>query len=266
MTIIKRWRMHLQILEHTNIADDLDYDMSEWADWVNRIEEGHKVEEQSIARREAKRKEKYSHLPEDPNEGEYLAEEYSRVSGLTNSMYGALIVALWSEMEHFFVGISKACYWALEKKETALKAVSDFCNKTLDTAIDQQLLKGSIRQLKNLQGGIQYRIDDIEKSLHQDLQIDLKKITGYEIINAIRILNNSFKHNRGYYKPKHNKPDTNISVALVNKWGIEEKKRIDYSKLPIKELVLASSAFRKIILETVEREIAYRIEGSKSSP
>ncbi len=266
MTRLKRWRIYLQALEHSHISDELGYDMSEWAAWVNRIEEGHKEEEQLLAQREEKRKAKYPDIPEDPNEGEYLAEEYSRIGGLTNAMYGALSVSLWSELESFFGRICRACYWALEKKETALKAVSDFCNKTLDTAIDEQELSSSIKKLKNLQHGIPYKMGDIKDSLKKDLNIDLKEIPNYAIIDAIRILNNSFKHNRGWYKPKENRPDTHINQALLQRWGIEEKKEIDYSKLPIKDLVLGSSAFRKELLGRVERELANRVEGSKVSP
>ncbi len=258
----------MHILEHSHLADELDYDASDWAAWVKRIEAGHKEEEQYIERQQKKWEAKYAKIQKNADEtyqDDYLAEEYSRICGLTNAMYGALTVSLWSELESFLVGICRACYWALEKKETALKTVSDFCNKTLDKAIDEQELSSSIKKLKNLRGGIPYRIGDIKYSLKNDLKIDLEQITDYAIIDAIRILNNSFKHNRGWYKPKQNRPDTHISQVLLRQWGIEEKKEIDYSKLPIKNLVLGSSAFRKELLERVERELANRIEGSKVS-
>jgi hypothetical protein len=269
MARLKRWRIQLQIIGHQEyLIDDMDYEMSTWATWAKRIEAGHKEEEKYLKQQQKKWEARHKNIKENADEfyqDDYLAEEYSQMCGLTNSMYGALIVSLWSEMESFLVGIGRACYWALEKKETALKTVAEFCNQSLDNTIDEQGLSSSIKKLRSLQSGIPYRINDIKDSLVKDLNIDLNKVTNYSIIDAIRILNNSFKHNGGWYKPKQNRPDTHIKQALLDKWGVKEKQEIDYSKLPIKELVIASSSFRKDLLEKVEQELANRIERGKGN-
>lgn len=71
-------------------------------------------------------------------------------------------------------------------------------------------------------------------------EIDIKKCSKYNEINSIRILNNSFKHNDGYYIPD-NKSYNQINQDILNRWNIlnnTNSNKIDYSKLPIKEIIL----------------------------
>jgi len=42
----------------------------------------------------------------------------------------------------------------------------------------------------------------------------------YTTADAIRILNNSYKHNNGHYKPEKGKSHIQIDQALLSKWKI----------------------------------------------
>jgi hypothetical protein len=77
----------------------------------------------------------------------------------------------------------------------------------------------------------------------------LHKISGYEVINAVRCLNNSFKHNDNIYKTD-NFP---IDEALCRKWGIKENVQINFYSLPFEEIISRSCEFTKAL-----KEITYK--------
>ena len=87
----------------------------------------------------------------------------------------------------------------------------------------------------------------------------MQDCSDYQTVNAIRVLNNSFKHNNGYYKPKNDNPDNKINESMLAKWSIlDDRDKIDYSKLPIKDLIIACNAFCNDLLNKLEKELKTR--------
>ena len=159
--------------------------------------------------------------------GDWLEDEFYYANSVTDIMYAALIVSIWARMESFF--------------------------KTLIKFTHPDLLK------------IPYQIKDIKKHFKDDLNIELETISEYETIDAIRILNNSFKHSNGKYKPKPTKPWDHINPTLLNQWNIKENENIEYAKLPVEDLVIACNAFTSELFARVEAKINNHALGSGGS-
>ena len=208
---IARLAMILEIASHHAFRGDYLV----WYDWEKRIKDGHQTEKEKIRKL-------YEDAPPD-----VIGEEYSITCELTNNMYAALIVSIWSEMEHFLKLIVRACIARNEQKKRP------------------------------------YRFDQIEKEIEKETGLQLEKCDGYPIVNAVRNLNNAFKHSNGRYKSKPNRPDTQIENSLLVKWEIEEGQSIDYSKLPVQEIISACNEFCNDLLGKVETKLTDGLrEGS----
>ena len=67
---------------------------------------------------------------------------------LTNSMYAALVVSIWSEMEHFLKDIVSLCYRALKKRDGALRRTQKFCEDSLARQQPKVTLDSCIKELR----------------------------------------------------------------------------------------------------------------------
>jgi len=94
--------------------------------------------------------------------------------------------------------------------------------------------------------------DTWQTSLNK-LGLRLNKMTNkksYQTLNAIRLLNNAYKHKDGIYfdgKKDHQK----ICASLKSEWTIDEGKAIEYSKIPIPELLSACQWYIGELLEKI---------------
>ena len=206
-----RWRLIWDLADIFAFSDD--YFDSRWYAWEQRIKDGHDAEEKLIIKNCEKLK--TQSLPDSDINNE-LPEEHIKTGDITNNMYAALIVSIWSQMEYF------------------LRYLARTCDKSNNTPRD---------------------LGDIIKSITKETDILIDKCDCYTTVDAVRNLNNYFKHNNGRYKPKTDNPNyTQIEKSLLEKWMIEENRNIDYSKLPIKEIVLACNAFCTDLLKKVKAE------------
>ena len=90
-------------------------------------------------------------------------------------------------------------------------------------------------------------------TIKRDTKITLKQCKGMPFVNAARILNNSFKHSDGRYRPESTKPHTQIDKALLSRWAIlDDSDRFLYAKLPMRELVAGCNAFCLDLLRLIE--------------
>lgn len=217
---IPRWRIALSLTTMHAFHDD--YFGSRWYDWEQRIKAGHDVEEDTLKKQYEKALKSVS--PDDPYFVEFIAEDFINTRELTNNMYAALIVSIWSEMESFFKSLVRACYTA----------------------------RGERKKLP-------YDIKAISEEIERTTGIQIGKCKGHKVVDAIRILNNSYKHSNGYYRPEADKPHTQISKSLLNKWKIEEGCKIEYSKLPIEKIYLSFNAFCADMLKKFETKLKKRL-------
>lgn len=232
-----KWSRKLAIVEgiwSDKFPDKDGYPDSLWAMWESRIRKGHENEEALISKA-AKRWE--SRLTEEQRElmpDDMFTDDFERTSNLTNNMYAALIVTLWSCVEGYFKDLLGVC----KRKRRSRKTV-------------------------------RYRphnISLIKEGFEKEINVKLDKQQNYEVLNAVRVLCNSFKHSEGFYLPKDEKPDTYIDSALLTKWKcisnrFVELDEIDYTQLPIQELVITCGAFCQRLLSETERKLKRRACG-----
>ena len=233
--------------------DEEEYAVSRWAAWEDRIQHGHSAEEAVIEKEHERR---MSQPTYDPDEyiGSWAGEDYLETCRLTSTMRAALVVAIWSEMEHFLKDCVLLCWRALDKRTKLLRKVQRFCQQSLEAKKTRDSLKACVKALKELGVDMPFAFEEIEKTLKKEVGIELCHCAEYATIHAIRILNNCFKHNSGRYEPQEGKPHTRIDKTLLDKWsdairpGEDE---IDYSYLPIRDLVIACNAFCTDLLNKI---------------
>jgi len=250
----------MQLLLLRDVFPDAgNYHDSRWAAWEKRVEQGHATEEKQIGRIHAKRKKHaVSNRYYDPDE--LAGEDYWETCRLTNSMYAALIVSIWSEMEHVLKTVTMISYQALGKRKKALLMTQKFCEDSLAGKRPSTTLDGCVKALQKLQSGIPYAFREIKAALKKELDVRIDQCVAYRTVDAIRILNNSFKHSNGCYRPESGKRQTQIDKALLKKWAIiGQRDEIDYSKLPVKKLVVACNAFCADLFAKVDDVLTTKI-------
>lgn len=195
------------------------YYESRWASWECRIKQGHADEETAINRfLEEGLKHRKAEPDSDFDPAEIAGEDYGNTCELTTLMYAALVVGMWSGVERF------------------MKMLVSIAGKRINPGAKT---KSS------------WRWPDLCDTLKEYCGIDAGACNAYKFVNAIRILNNVFKHNDGHYRPASGQ--LGIDPDLLTKWAILGKHElVDYSKLPIEELVAACGEFFADLLEKLE--------------
>ena len=214
-----RIRVRWDVLRRPFPAQE-DYYDSHWHDWEGRIKDGHNAEEKRIkilCEKWRKRSSPDDYLDDD------LASEYIRTCDLTNNMYAALIVSIWSEMERFLKRLIPPCS----------------SQKNFDFFQFKKLIK-------------------------RELSISVDRCKEHSTINAIRHLNNLFKHEHGYCDPQKG-PYKEIEKSKLAKRSLPDRRKrgtrfvaqkieIDYSKLSISGLIEACNSFCSDLILKVEKK------------
>lgn len=193
------------------------YHDSIWADWELRIKQGHQVEFERYERLQEKwENEGPANLPDD-----WLVDDVYQSVQLTNNMYAAIVVSIWAKMEQQLKGLTRVCLRGL----------------------------GSTKR-------VPYKFPELRKLYQKKLNIDFRTRTGYAAVDAVRILNNVFKHQDGRCKPSDEEA---ISPDLRQQWdeAFEESPlggwAVDYTKIPIKDCVAACHDFHQALVAAVRR-------------
>lgn len=133
-----------------------NYANSHWHTWETRISYMHEKELDWLEEQEE------SWTGNAKDFADVYGDDYAQTTEITNSMYAALIVAIWSKIERR--NVSTAFHFLkLEKKKA--KAC--------------------------------YRFETFKSEMMDHLQVDISQISDYDTVNAIREINNAFKHGSG---------------------------------------------------------------------
>lgn len=221
------WEMRLDMMKNQLEignpfpTEDFFYD-SVWHIWKERIENGQNREEkqiQEIYKKWKRQEDQFNDRSFDPDG--WASDDYWQSCQVTNTMHAALLVSIWSEIENF------------------LKSILAICSETDGN-------KGVIK--------IPYRFKEIKEALEK-LGIKIMECDAALIANAVRILNNSFKHDDGQYRPDNEKPHTQIDQNLLSNWEVLKDlndNEIDCSKLPIQEILKDCNSFCMDLLKKTE--------------
>ncbi len=158
--------------------------------------------------------------------GDWMIDRNQQSEQLARMLHATLIGSLWSDLEQFLKSLIRPCSKALKKGESA-----------------------------------PHEFKGIKKFFKKNLSVDLERLPDGSIVEAIRILNNTFKRSKGYYTPEHKKPWTHISPHLLTKWEISTGNEIDFSKIPIQELALACNRFCRQTLEEAQQAVKSKIKN-----
>lgn len=229
---IRKIKWHFIEISIDEFFFDRLYHESIWAKWERRIKKAEKEDIKYLENKEIQFRNLITEKSNHPSEydlGEILSEDAWEAYRLYNNMYAALIVSIWSDMESFF------------------KNLIHHCSEEL-----------------NISQKAPYQFEGIKKFFKNNFSIRLGNLKSYSIIDAIRIINNSYKHNKGKYKPISSKPQTIIDGNLLNNWNIKRDSNIDYTKLPIKNLIISCSEFLQDLVKLVKKDINKKISGGKN--
>ncbi len=212
-----RFHMMESVLLHHTFTPLEGYHDSKWAVWEKRIKDGHRSEEKSISRQLEKWKASAEKGNSHYDPSAWIEDDYWQTSHITNAMYAALVVAIWADMEEMLKGVAGTCIFALKRKDE-----------------------------------VPYQFDKIQRFFMKEFSLEFSNLAGYEMVNAIRILNNSFKHSDGRYRPDKSKPHSLVPPDLAVEWKLEESSAIEYSKLPVGGMVSACYEFCTELMERVQ--------------
>jgi len=247
------WMLRLHLLGNKFLGPGDIYHGSIWHTWETRIQDGHKAEEHYIETRYEKRKSDLKQVDNpyfDPDQE--AGEDYADTCQVTDAMYAALVVALWAEMEHFMKFMVKSCQDAVGIRKLAIEKMAKYCDEVLNKKKPTSKVEHLAKQLNKVHASL-YKFDDLKSAVKETTSVNVEKCAAYPTVDAIRILNNSFKHSKGHYLPEDDKPFTAISKSLMSKWNIvNEHARIEYSKLNIQELATACNSFCADLLGKVK--------------
>lgn len=258
---VQPWVVRFNILRdflRNSFPDEPEYPGSLWASWERRVRTAHAAEEEQISRLFRARKEESGEelLDEDDD---WAAEQYMEISRLTDYMCAALVVAMWSRMEHLLKDFVRGYRSALRTKQKALEKAREYCEAALSGKQHGVSIEDCLRALKEAKACIPDKFADIQESFEKETSILLSECRQFAVVDAIRVLNNAFKHSNGHYYPEDAKRYGGVDEALLRKWTILKEERIEYSKAPVKELVLACSDFCHDLLDKIERVLEKRM-------
>lgn len=159
---------------------------------------------------------KKAKLKKDSEYLEYIestvSDDYYMIETTKNTIYAAIIVIVWSSCERIFN--------AIKAKFTKTKEKNNF------------------------------KIDEY-KNFFKDRSIHMEGISGFQSIDLVRKLNNSYKHNNGILEKSKVEDE-----SVLNKYNVEldSHGRIIYSEIKIEELIFESSKFLDLFLKEVKKK------------
>jgi hypothetical protein len=149
----------------------------------------------------------------------WIEDQNSLTEELSNAMSACIVVVLWSRVEALF---ERTCR--------------------------------SLAQHGALTAPQAFRFAEVGKFMRSNCGIQLEHLPCFDEVNAIRLLNNCFKHkDGGTYTPPVNRPGDTISPALLSRWGaIDANGRLNYRAVPVSELTAACFSFCSELLTRIE--------------
>ena len=200
---------------------------------------------------------------EDDRIASDFGEEHSRSNDVRRAMCSVLIVAIWADMEQGLKLVCKCVHlqnrsrkdgewptltwrfrdtgeWLRSGKETLLKKLRQIvcrCMRRHDANRDDKKWPK-----------LPWEFGGIEGWLKREAKTSLKTLKHYDIVNAIRVLNNCVKHCDGHYRPAR-KAHTKIKPELCEQWGITPDCRIEFERISIPEVLKACHSFCADLLQ-----------------
>ncbi|MGB2753537.1 MAG: hypothetical protein WBD75_00810 [Phycisphaerae bacterium] len=257
------WQMQWQFIKSLAseaFPGDDSYLGSHYDRWEGRIRAGHDDDERSLKKHFAKW-EASAAKSSDPEArlyeaGDWAADIHAETQSVTSKMYGALVVSIWADMEHLLRSVLGCCRVATGKRKEEIEKAKGLCKKFSEGKTTDVQRRACIGALKQIEASIPREFADFKGLLKKEGSVVLDGCKEFHIVNAIRVLSNCYKHYDGHYIPEGERNYADTTFAQLRRWDVlDERGRIDYSKLPVQELVTACNAFYRELLGKVESHL-----------
>jgi hypothetical protein len=265
------WWVHWRLIEILVVeafpAGSLYYG-SRYNRWDKRIKAAHVEDERDLKSRleehEKKAAESEAAAESLDETVDWLSDLHAETCDLTSRMYAALVVSMWADVEHFLKSVLGACRVATGHRKTELEKAKALCKEFADGKVTAHARRACLNALARIEAGIPREFSDLGRLLNEEIQVAIGGCKSFHVVNAIRVLSNCYKHSDGHYEPEGEKTHADTAYAQLRKWGVlNEREDIDYSKLPVQELVAACNTFCNELLNKVEAKLeAIRPEGA----
>lgn len=253
----------LKMLIDYKFPNSDEFDGSQWGEWKARIDKGHEGDEQNVdnwLELIDKGNQQYADQMKD-----VAGDELAEATALTDNMYAALVVSIWSQLEGMLNVVIRINDQAKSTQKKTLIQTINFCEDTLKgNQTGNSTFASCAKNLKQIQNDNLFSFDEIKITIKKKTKINIEECKAFAVINAIRILNNSFKHSGGYYRPDR-KAKNQIDASLVSKWkipSVEDKRKVDYYELPIKEVIADCRKF----IDDLTDKLDDHLRSSKEVP
>jgi len=151
---------------------------------------------------------------------QWLVDENQEMCNLTELMYASMVASIWPQMRYVF------------------KKLISVCN-------DDLIIESTFILFEN-----------IKLFFKSELSIELENFKNYNIIEAIYILHCIYNHSGDYYTQLSSEQDIIIEQTLLNRWNLlGEKNQVNYSNLPVMELILTCSSFAHELISIVKSKL-----------
>lgn len=211
------WMLRLQLTRY--LADEFEIG-GFFYEWKSRIVESHTRESANLTKRYADSSGTFRE-----EDQEYLSEDYYEIERLTASLFATLIVAMWARLE-FLLTVLGECAEAASNPAAASKQ----------------------RHL--------YKFHEILASIQRSTGVDVTQIQHFDVVNAIRIMNNSYKHSDGTYDPNPKYVMDKIDPKLLIKWDmLDDRNRILFEKLPYDEITDCCKIFCQTVRTSIDQTL-----------
>ncbi len=99
---------------------------------------------------------------------------------------------------------------------------------------------------------------DLIKIRYKAMGIDIEAFKSFKKVDAVRKLNNSFKHDSGCYrktrKLKERTLDISIATSFEKKWKLKDREQIKYELIDLKDLTLACGKFNSQLVAEMKKK------------
>lgn len=260
------WHMHWRLIKNLvweAFSDEDAYFYSHYGKWEDRIKAGHDADEGCLKERLAAWEKKIANSS-DPERalyeaGDWASDIHAETCGITSRMYAALVVSIWADVEHLLRSVVGCCHVATGKRKKDIANAKTLCEEFSKGKTTDAQRRACIGALKEIEASIPRNFGHFRDQLKKEGGVDVDGCKRFHIVNAIRILSNCYKHSNGYYVCEGDETHADTALAQLRQWCVlDERNRIDYSKLPIQELVVACNTFCNDVLDKVKARLDKR--------
>ena len=260
------WHMYWRLIKDLvweAFSDEDAYFYARYGKWEDRIKAGHDADEGWLKERLAEWEKKIANSS-DPERalyeaGDWASDIHAETCGITSRMYAALVVSIWADVEHLLRSVVGCCQVATGKRKKDIANAKTLCKEFSEGKTTDAQRRACIGALKEIEASIPRNFADFKDLLKTEGGVVLAGCERFHIVNAIRVLSNCYKHSNGCYVCEGNRTHADTALAQFRRWGVlDERDKIDYSKLPIQELVVACNTFCNDVLDKVKARLDKR--------